>query len=107
MEGEAILGYLDDITDLQKFNKENREQYKLLEKEYEDAHEQMMKGGGYSCARENELKNKYLERFAQLNEEWQSRNMLVENKYIDDLLYWCYFSAFDENDYRHRFYNLV
>ena len=33
--------------------------------------------------------------------------MLVENKYIDDLLYWCYFSAFDEKDYRHRFYNIV
>ena len=30
-----------------------------------------------------------------------------ENKYIDDLLYWCYFSAFDLKDYRHRFYSWV
>ena len=50
------------------------------------------------------LKNRYLPRFAQLNEEWQSRNMLIENKYIDDLLYWCYFSAIDNDDYRGRFY---
>ncbi len=107
IEAETTLGYHDDLADLEKFNKENREQYKLLEKEYKDAYEQMMKSGSHDCGRENELKNKYLERFAQLNEEWQSRNMLVENKYIDDFLYWCYVSAFDEKDYRHRFYNYV
>jgi Flp pilus assembly protein TadD len=106
MESEAIVGYSGDIGDLVKFNNENREQYKQLEKEYSDAHEQFMNSGG-SCAQENELKNKYLPRFAQLNEEWQSRNMLFENKYIDDLLYWCYFSAFDKKDYTHRFYSYV
>jgi tetratricopeptide (TPR) repeat protein len=107
IESEATLGYHDDMADLEKFNKENREQYKQLEKEYKDAYEQMMKSGSHDCTKENELKNKYLVRFAQVNEEWQSRNMLVENKYIDDLLYWCYFSAFDLNDYRHRFYTWV
>ncbi len=108
IEGEATLGYRDDMADLEKFNRENREQYKQLEKEYKDAHEQLMKSpGGDLCHKENELKNKYLPLFAQLNEEWQSRNMLIENKYIDDFLYWCYFSGFDENDYRHRFYNYV
>lgn len=104
LESETTLGYRDDMADLEKFNKEYREQYKLLEKEYNDAYEQLMKSGSHDCAKENELKNKYLERFAQLNKEWQSRNMLIENKYIDDFLYWCYFSAFDEKDYRHRFY---
>ncbi|MGZ5219356.1 MAG: tetratricopeptide repeat protein [Chitinophagaceae bacterium] len=107
IEAETTLGYHDDLADLEKFNKENRDQYKRLEKEYKDAYEQMMQSGSHDCGRENELKNKYLERFAQLNEEWQSRNMLVENKYIDDFLYWCYFSAFDEKDYRHRFYSYV
>lgn len=107
IEAETTLGYHDDLADLEKFNKENREQFKMLEKEYKDAYEQMMKSGSHDCGRENELKNKYLERFAQLNEEWQSRNMLVENKYIDDYLYWCYFSAFDVKDYRHRFYTYV
>ena len=34
------------LTDLAKFNKENREQYELLRKEYQDAYEQMMKAGG-------------------------------------------------------------
>lgn len=107
IEAEASLGYHDDMADLEKFNKENREQYKQLETEYKNAYEQLMKSGSHDCTKENELKNKYLERFAQLNTEWQSRNMLIENKYIDDFLYWCYFSAFDIKDYRHRFYNYV
>lgn len=107
MEAEAVLGYRNDFADLEKFNTQNREQYKQLEDEYRNAYEQMMKSGPWNCAIENELKNKYLERFAQLNQEWQSRNMLVVNKYIDDLLYWSYFSAFDLNDYRLRFYNQV
>jgi hypothetical protein len=107
IESEATLGYHDDLADLQKFNIENREQYKQLEQEYKNAYERLFQSGARNCTSENELKNKYLERFAQLNEEWQSRNMLVENKYIDDLLYWCYFSAFDANDYRHRFYTWV
>jgi len=107
IEAESTLGYRDDMADLEKFNKENREQYNQLSKEYDDAHEQLMKSSGDLCHRENELKNKYLPLFAQLNEEWQSRNMLIENKYIDDFLYWCYFSGFDTKDYRHRFYNHV
>jgi hypothetical protein len=106
MEAEATLGYHDDMADLEKFNKENREQYKQLEAEYKNAYEQLMKSGG-DCPGQNELKNKYLERFAQINTEWQSRNMLIENKYIDDFLYWCYFSAFDIKDYRHRLYTYV
>ncbi|MBS1918989.1 MAG: hypothetical protein JST17_01935 [Bacteroidetes bacterium] len=104
MSAEAELGYRNDIADMQKFESENREQYNQIAKEYNDAYEQLMKSSGYSCAKENELKNRYLPLFAQLNEEWQSRNMLIQNKYIDDLLYWCYFSATDLNDYRHRFY---
>lgn len=107
IESEATLGYRDDMADLEKFNKENRDQYKQLETDYKNAYEQLMKSGGYTCQKENELKNTYLEKFAQLNTEWQSRNMLIENKYIDDFLYWCYFSAFDIKDYRHRFYNYV
>jgi len=106
MEAETMLEYRKDKMDLEKFNKENRQQYNDLNKEYGDAYEQLMKtGGGDLCPKENELKNKYLPRFAQLNEEWQSRNMLIENKYIDDLLFWCYFSAVDTDDYRGRFYN--
>lgn len=107
IEGEANLGYSLDINDLLKFNTENRKRYNQLEQEYRNAYEQMMKSGGPDCGRENELKNNYLQQFAQLNKEWQSRNMLIENKYIDDFLYWCYFSAFDSNDYRNRFYNRV
>lgn len=105
LEGETSLGYSLDVTDLTKFNTQNREQYKKLEDEYKNAYEQMMKSGSRNCAKENELKNNYLQQFAQLNQEWQSRNILIENKYIDDFLYWCYFSAFDTSDYKRRFYN--
>ena len=39
-----------------------------------------------------------------MNEEWQSRNLNVELKHFDNLIYWSYFSAWDEDDYRVRFY---
>ena len=107
VEAESNLGYSSDINDLQKFNTDNRRDYQQLEKEYQQAYEQLTKSGSYSCAAENQLKNKYLERFAQLNNEYQSRNLVIENKYIDDFLYWCYFSAFDRKDYQNRFYNKV
>ncbi|MBS1620726.1 MAG: hypothetical protein JST10_06185 [Bacteroidetes bacterium] len=105
VEAELGLGYREDKAGLEKFNKENREQYEKLEKEFKAAMEQLARStGGDLCHKENELKNKFLPVFAQLNQELQSRNMLIENKYIDDLLYWCYFSAYDNNDYRHQFY---
>jgi tetratricopeptide (TPR) repeat protein len=125
MEAEAILDYQKDRDELQKFNKENRKAYKDLEQEYKDAYEKLMKDlqpkddenccgeGDVSCcetgfcAASNELKNKYLPRFAQLNEEWQSRNMLVEKTYLDDLLYWGYFAAFNKDDFRVRFFQRV
>ena len=106
IDAEATVGYVADMNDLMKFNEENRAEYKKLEEDYKKAYEQMMQSGG-GCARENALKNKYLEQFALLNSEWQSRNMLIENKYIDDYLYWCYFAAADINDYKHRFYSYM
>ncbi len=107
MEAETSLAYQEDIVKLEKFNTENREQYRQLEKEYEDVYEQLTKSGSYSCAAEKQLKNRYLERFAQLNEEWQSRNMLIENTYMDDYLLWPYFSALDSTDYKVRYYNSI
>lgn len=106
IEAEANLGYSLDMADLQKFNDENREKYKALSRDYEKEME-YYQSGHHDCEKENALKNKYLPLFAQLNEEWRSRNLLIENKYIDDWLYWCYFSAADMKDYRHRFYNIV
>ena len=39
--------------------------------------------------------------------EWQSRNLNLELKHFDNLIYWCYFSAYNEDDYRIRFYQKV
>lgn len=107
MLSETEMDYNKDIADLQKFYNENREHYTQLGIEYKKAFDQLAKSGDNTCAKENELKNKYLEQFAQLNKEWQSRYMLVENKYIDDLLFWCYFAALDLKDYRTKFYALI
>lgn len=124
MEAETLLEYQDDKQDLQIFNTSNREAYKQLEDEYKNAYKSLLKKfddedkeeccgeGDVSCCpnaeqfcREaNALKNKFLIRFAQLNEEWQSRNLHVELKHFDNLIYWSYFSAWDEDDYRVRFY---
>jgi tetratricopeptide (TPR) repeat protein len=105
MEGETVVDYTKDLNDLEKFNKENRQQYKDLEAAYKKDLDQLYKSGSHNCSTEIALKNKYLLMFAQLNEEWQSRNLHVYNTYIDDFLFWGYFAAADENDAKHRFYH--
>jgi hypothetical protein len=104
MEGETLVEKQKDLNDLQKFDKENRQQYKELEEEYKKAIDDLYHSGSSSCSKETALKNKYLERFAQLNEEWQSRYMHVYNTYLDDELFWSIFAAADENDAKHRYY---
>jgi tetratricopeptide (TPR) repeat protein len=109
------------------FDKQYQEQYADLEKQYETDYAKMMKdfrdsekgeccreGNTSCCAADKEvcnagtaLRNKYLPRFAQLTEDWQTRHLLVEKKYFDDLIYWNYLASFDDNDFRSRFYYWV
>ncbi|MGZ5189644.1 MAG: NHL domain-containing protein [Flavisolibacter sp.] len=122
---ETTQSYAQDIRDLDEFNKDNKRQYDLIEKEYREEYVNVMKEfgsspeccgeGNTSCCVETEavcsalakLKNKYLPQFAQLVEEKQIRYLNVERKYFDDLVYWNFLSATDNDDARRRFYDLV
>lgn len=127
METEILLQYNDHVSGLQYFNTENRKAYKELEQQYTTEYAALQKKysrddddnccgeGDVSCCSDaeafckesNALKNKFLSRFAALNEEWQSRNLHVELQHLDNFLYWCYFSALDRDHYKARFYQKV
>lgn len=128
MEAETVLEYSNDFNALQHFNKENRKQYAALEIEYQKAYDSLRKKytkendeheccgeGDVSCCSDGEmfcresitLKNEFLRRFAQLNEEWQSRNLLIEKTHLDNFLYWGYFAAIDKDDFTVRFHQHV
>ena len=125
MEAETMLDHQKDQQDLDYFNKTNRQQYKALEQQYKakydviwkryiDKEDECCGEGDVSCCEDqsfcletNALKKEYLPKFAQLNEEYQSRNLLIEIKHLDNLLYWSFFAAYDLDDYKVRFYQRV
>lgn len=125
MEAETVLQYNDDLAALDHFNKVNRQQYKDLEAEYKKKYDAIWKRyidkeddccgeGDVSCCEDqsfcletNALKKEYLLKFAQLNEEYQSRNLLIEIQHLDNFLYWGFFAAMDRDDYKVRFYGRV
>lgn len=124
LEAETMLQYNDDVRDLEYFNKVNRQQYKDLELEYKKKYDVIWKKyndkeddccgeGDLSCCDNNfcvemdALKNEYLPKFAALNTEYQSRNLQIEIKHLDNFLYWGFFAAMDRDEYKLRFYTRV
>ena len=128
MEAETLLEYRDDKTALEKVDADFNRQYKEYEASYKAEYAALMKQYDYGddeeeccgegnisccdnaekfCKSANEIKNRYLEKFAALISEWQQRHLHVERQHLDNFLYWSYFSAFDEVDYRVRFYQWI
>lgn len=125
MESETIIEYNEDLRDLQRFNTVNRQEYKTLEAQYKAKYDVIWKKyidkddnccgeGDVSCCEDqsfcletNALKKEYLLKFAALNQEYQSRNLLIEIKHLDNFLFWGYFAAFDRDEYKVRFYQRV
>lgn len=125
MVSELLLNYVKDIEQVEVFNKAYRLQYKNLEDQFKREYDALVKTfpddddccgeGDISCCddskeycrKTNALKNKYLEQFAILNTEWQSRNLNVQKQYFDNLIYWNYLASLNEADYRVRFYGWV
>jgi tetratricopeptide (TPR) repeat protein len=125
MESETMLLQQKDQRDLENFNKTNREQYKALEQQYKAKFDAIWKRyidedddccgeGNVSCCEDqsfcletNALKKEYLPRFAQLNQEYQGRNLLIQIEHLDNMLYWSFFAAYDLDDYKVRFYGRV
>jgi len=127
MHSETWIEFTRELLEVDQFNQENRKQYKQLETEYRAEYEKVLKPfneraeskccgeGDVSCCPENKelcealnkLNNKYLVQFADINEEWQKKNVGLFRKYYDELIFWNYLSSLDKNEFRVRFYDLT
>jgi Tfp pilus assembly protein PilF len=127
MHSETWLEFTKEIYEVDQFSRENRAQYKQLELEYRAEYEKVMQPfneraesnccgeGDVSCCPENKevcdalnkLKNKYLVKFADINDEWQERNIGLFRKYYDELIFWNYLSSWDEIEFKIRFFDLT
>ena len=96
MVTETWIEFTQDLMKLDTFERENRKQYHDLEVRLRDD-----KDAPCNPA----IQNEYLQKFANLNNELQSRNILVYKKYTDDFLYWNYLGALDEFAFMARHYN--
>jgi Flp pilus assembly protein TadD len=120
---ETTNEYLEELMEIQQFNTQNRQQYNSMFKQYEAEFEALKKSfdkdddkccgeGDISCCTDptycikvNALRNKYLALFAEVNTNWQNRNLRFQKKYLDDLLYWEPLAASSSDEAYIRFYN--
>jgi len=92
---ETWIEFTKDLMKLDSFERENSKQYLQLEAQLRDD-----KNAECNPA----IQNEYLQKFADLNNELQTRNILVYKKYTDDYLYWNYLGALDEFTFMVRHY---
>ncbi len=120
---ETTNEYREELLELKKFDTQNRLQYNSLYKQYEADYEALKKSfdnvddkccgeGDVSCCNDpsyciklNALRNKYLELFANLNADWQNKNLAFQRKYLNDLLYWEPLAASSTDEAYIRYYN--
>jgi tetratricopeptide (TPR) repeat protein len=106
--GKALSGVVSTV------DKNYYEEKKALENEYERHLKELEKGFAEKadkccgegktisccptpeekCIAYNNLANQYLPRFAMITEEWQQKNMLVHQRYFDEVIYWHYLSLY-------------
>jgi Flp pilus assembly protein TadD len=55
----------------------------------------------------NILSNSYLERYASITGDFQKENLRINKDFFDDYIFWLYFGAVDEHNYRAAFYEVV
>jgi tetratricopeptide (TPR) repeat protein len=104
MESELTIEFSEAVMELEKFNTDNRKQYRDLEAEYNREYEKYTKANQETCESMNDFNNKFLDRFAQLNEEWQHRNLKLYHDYIDEFIYWGYLSSSDDLEFSLKLY---
>jgi tetratricopeptide (TPR) repeat protein len=111
--------YLDAIKELSQvtdkkyfaamtaFEKEYLDKHNILAKEFAQREEQCCgEGKPLSCCPSSEEKCKafngladhYLPQFAAITEDWQRKNLIVYQKYFDELIYWSYLSLHPYGD---------
>jgi len=122
--GDIYEDYADKIAKLNKYDSTYKERYDALNKSYEQEKKQViasfderadkagegnadMKLEADMCKAQNELANKFLPQFAQLNEERQREWIEQTKNYFIDNAYWCYIASLDDHSYHEMFYQLV
>ena len=127
MHTEIWVEFNKEALEVDQWNRQNRLQYKQLESEYRAEYDKVVKPfneraesnccgeGDVSCCPENKelcdalnkLKNKYLEKFADLNEEWQDKNIGLFRRHYDEMIFYNYLGCIDQNEFRVRFYDIT
>ena len=124
MLAEINKGRSEDLIALDKYNQNFYENIKSLEKQYEKvqadgraqfAEREEKQGEGNPdpeldkaiCKTYEEIANRYLLLFSNLRHNWQDKNLALEKKYLNDLIYWTYLLSIDIHDFRQNFYGLV
>ncbi len=122
--GDIYEDYSDKIEKLNRYDSTYKQRLDALNKNYEDEKKQVIAsfedradkaGEGNAdtqleadrCKAQNELANKYLPQFAQLNEERQREWIEQTKNYFNDKSFWCYIASLDDHSYRDVFYQLV
>lgn len=124
MSAEISQEYLEELTALDKYNKNFMLEYKKLESEYELAQaagratfkerdEKVGEGNGDPtldeeiCKVYEDIANKYLLLFSSLRLDWQVKNLVPKKKYLNEKIYWYYLASLDIHSFRNAFYSNV
>ena len=89
---ETSLDYSNDLMALDRYNQNFKAEIKKLENEY--ANSKLECGPAASI---------YLPRFASLRRDWQVKNIALQKKYLDELIYWSYLGSHNIHDFRKVF----
>ncbi|HSU26885.1 MAG TPA: hypothetical protein VLJ68_00765 [Chitinophagaceae bacterium] len=93
---ETSLDYANDLMALDSYNQNFKEEIKKLDAEYQQSK--------LECA---PAANKYLPLFANLRRDWQIKNINVQKKYLDEMIYWTFLASHNIHDFRKSFYALI
>jgi tetratricopeptide (TPR) repeat protein len=93
---EVLIEYQNELMELARYNDNFQAETKKLAEEYANTK--------LKCAPAASI---FLPRFASLRRDWQIKNIALQTKYLDELIYWSYLASHNIHDFRFRFYALI
>ncbi len=111
--------YKKYISEMKVLENEYQSKYKIIEEAFAERGRRCCLGKGKPntccvsteerCKAFNDLANQYLPKFAALTEDWQKKNMLVHQKYFDEVVYWHYLSLHPSgnDNFRLKYYEFI
>jgi tetratricopeptide (TPR) repeat protein len=95
---EVWIDYSNEAMELVRYN----ENFYVELKKLESGYNMMMNQSGCPAANAQ-----YLPLFANLRRDWQIKNIALQKKYLDELIYWSYLASHNIHDFRKSFYALI